>query len=127
MVAFAALLFDRPDSSGRVSAVKPRVSRTKPALFVMGIPPVVPGSGVTVLSINTLVSTSSITWRVTFSDPALDNVALVNISNYAFSPTLNIVSITPEAVANPTYVDIVTSEQVDSLLYTLTIHLVEKA
>jgi len=77
--------------------------------------------------IASVVSTSSTSWRVTFTVPVLDNAALRNALNYEFSPALSVVSVTPESATNPSYVDLETTEQKDAETYTLTIHLVEAA
>ena len=83
--------------------------------------------GVTISSIDVSSSTQI---RINFSVPVLDNPALVNTGNYQTAPSLTIVSVTPETGyvgPGPTYVDIVTSEQLDGQSYTLTIHNVEEA
>jgi len=74
-----------------------------------------------------LVSTSPTSWRVTFTLPALDCPALRCANSYEFSPDLEVFSVTPEDAENPLYVDIETSEQIDSQEYELTIHLIEAA
>lgn len=125
MVDFPALLADDyiPSDRWGYAQVATRVVRDKYALMAIGSPPSASPS----VEISSVVSTSPTTWRVTFSIPVLDNVALRAIVNYVFSPALTVVSITPEAVADPNYVDITTSEQLDGQSYTLTIHLVEAA
>lgn len=112
-----------PGNRWGYARVATRSIRNKYALMAVGNLPV----STQTVEISSVVSTSPTTWRVTFSVPVLDNAALAAIANYIFSPILIVVSIVPEAVANPGYVDITTSEQLDGQSYTLTIHLVEAA
>ena len=44
--------------------------------------------------------------RVTFSEPVINNFALINTENYIFTPSLIISSVTPENSINPSYVDL---------------------
>jgi hypothetical protein len=65
------------------------------------------------------VALSSTSIRVAFKYPALNNVALAVPGNYTITPPLTVYSVTPEAVASPTYVTLVIDEQADGQLYTL--------
>lgn len=74
--------------------------------------------GATLTPILSVVSTSPTSIRVTFGGPIVDNIALSSLGSYEVSPALELLSVTPEAVASPTYVDIVTAEQIDGQAYT---------
>lgn len=74
-----------------------------------------------------IAATSSTGIRVTFKYPALDNVALRVPGNYTITPPLAVYSVAPEAVASPTYVDLVIDEQADGQLYTLGLQRMVKA
>lgn len=126
MADFNAILVEQTGAAGirGPAQIAPRTTRDKYALLMLGTPPA-PAS--TQVSIQSMTSTSPTTWRVVFSNPVLDNVALRNAVNYTFSPDLDVVAVTPEAAAAPGYVDLETSEQKDGEAYTLTIHLVEAA
>lgn len=69
-----------------------------------------------ILSITALGAT---TIRVTFQYPATLNEALSAPGNYKITPTLAVNAVTPEAVSNPTYVDLEIDEQEDGVLYQL--------
>lgn len=84
-------------------------------------------TGVSISSIDVVSSTQL---RVNFSVPVKDNPALTTLANYETSPALTLISIMPEsgyAGEGPTYVDLVTSEQIDGQAYTFVIHNVEEA
>lgn len=53
---------------------------------------------------------SSTRVRMTFSDALVDKTELRDVANYSFDPFLDVVSVTPEAGGDPTYVDIRTNE-----------------
>lgn len=64
--------------------------------------------------------------RVTFSQPVLNNPALVASGNYQFTPSLTVSAITPEAVSSPNYVDIdFSTEMINGQSYTLKIEGIE--
>jgi hypothetical protein len=69
------------------------------------------------------VALSSVKVRITFDRPMLDDSALRNPSNYTLHPTagsavpIYYTTVEPESVAEPTYVDISTSEMTDGLPY----------
>lgn len=67
-------------------------------------------------------ATDSVTIRVTFSAPVIDNVALRNVSNWIITPSLTVQSVSPEAVTDPTYIDLTVEEMKDSESYTLEAH-----
>lgn len=68
------------------------------------------------------VATSEFVVRVSFDRPVLDNPALRSIINYAFTPSLTVISLAPEVVTNPNFVDVTVSEQVDATSYVVEIH-----
>ena len=68
------------------------------------------------------VATSEFVVRVSFDRPVLDNPALRSIINYEFTPSLTVISLVPEAVSNPNFVDVTVSEQVDSTSYVVEVH-----
>jgi hypothetical protein len=65
--------------------------------------------------------------RINFDDPAVDNAALRSRANYGIDNGLEVLSVTPEAVAEPTYVDLEISEQVTGVLYTVGFVQIERA
>ena len=90
------------------------------------LPGVTPGPLEVVLSVSITgaVASDSTTARVTFSGPATSDATLTDITNYALTkngadtgvlPT--VLSITPEAGPNPSYVDVITTEMSDSQGY----------
>lgn len=76
-------------------------------------------------------STSSTSFRITFSRGVIDNELLRWPVAYQIRDTrgelLPVYSVTPEAVPSPTYVDLVTREQLNLEPYTLRILEVESA
>lgn len=72
-------------------------------------------------------STDSTTVRVTFNVPVKDNPALSSPDCYEITPLLSVLDVTPEAVADPNYVDLTTAEQKQGENYTVEVHLVEAA
>lgn len=77
-------------------------------------------------SILTALATGTHVIRVTFDRAVLNNAALRNPRNYTFDPPLTAVLITPEAVANPTYVDVTLStEMIQGQAYDLDIEVIE--
>jgi hypothetical protein len=66
-----------------------------------------------------IVALSATTIRVAFQHPATLNEALSAPGNYKITPTLAVLVVTPEAVSNPTYVDLDIDEQEDGILYQL--------
>ena len=78
----------------------------------------------TTVAVSVLGSTSI---RVTFPQPAKNNSALIQAGNYVITPTLAVHSVTPEAIANPNYVDLEIDEQTTGLSYELEVQGVEKA
>ena len=81
----------------------------------------------------TLTRTSSTSFRVTFSAPVENNPWLSQAGNWAVrdtngvAPTLQVISSTPQAIANPTYVDLVTSEQRTGVNYEAEAFILETA
>ena len=65
--------------------------------------------------------------RVNFVVPAINNAALVNVGNYVITPTLTVYSVTPGGGGNPSYVDLVISEQKTGQSYTLTLQRIVRA
>jgi len=70
------------------------------------------------------------TVRVTFDTPMLDNTNLNDPSNYTFTPeaggaAVSGTGVTPEAVPNPTYVDVETIEHTDGIDYTVEVNNVQ--
>ncbi|MGW8177440.1 MAG: hypothetical protein ACWGQW_01370 [bacterium] len=70
------------------------------------------------------VTRSHIKIRVTFDQPMTNDSRLTSPSNYKLTPAtdgvpLFVQSVTPEAVTNPTYVDLVTNEMTDGQGYTV--------
>lgn len=66
-----------------------------------------------------ITATDSTHIRVTFKYAAVDNAALRAPGNYSITPPLSVYTVTPEAAASPTYVDLAIDEQDDGQLYTL--------
>lgn len=62
--------------------------------------------------------------RVTFTSPVINNFALTNVQNYQFSPSLTVLSVTPNTSIAPTYVDLAV-EGLTGQTYTLNILTVE--
>jgi hypothetical protein len=65
--------------------------------------------------------------RVIFPQPAKNNSALVQAGNYVITPSRNVYSVTPEAVAEPNYVDLEIDEQLTGVSYEIEVQGVEKA
>lgn len=83
------------------------------------------GAGAEISGIDVISSTQI---RVNFTNAVTDNPALSNVVNYETTPTLEIISATPESGYSgpgPTFVDLVTSEQLGGQEYDLTIHNIE--
>lgn len=72
-----------------------------------------------------VLSTTSI--QINFKYPLLDNFVLRSVDSYSLSPALTVHSVTPESVTNPNYVTLVTDEQQDGTLYTLSLAIVAAA
>jgi hypothetical protein len=74
------------------------------------------------------VALSSTSARVTFNEGMLANAALSDVGNYIVLPDLGgvsatVVTVIPEAVANPTYVDLLfAAEMTDGVDYTVTVN-----
>ena len=64
--------------------------------------------------------------RVTFSEPVLNNVALLATGSYVFVPSIIVSTVTPEAIANPNYVDLTVSGM-SGIAYTFDIKTIEAA
>jgi len=77
------------------------------------------------VSLVTVLSSTSI--RIRFLYPAFDNAALRSVANYLISPSLIVYSVTPQAITNPTYVDLVIDEQATGASYTVTLQRIVKA
>lgn len=75
--------------------------------------------------IASVVSLTPNSIRVTFSKSAVDNAALVNPDNYVITPTLGVYVVTPEAVANPGYVDLTIDEQKTGVAYQVELQRIE--
>ena len=90
------------------------------------------GGGAT-LSIASIVATSSTSLRITFSAPVLDTAVLRWVDAYVITtgtpgavvPTVE--AVTPEAVAEPNYVDLTTTEMTDGATYDVEVLTVEAA
>lgn len=82
------------------------------------------GTSPEVVSVSLVTSTSI---RVNFVVPAEDNDALSTPENYKVAPALTVHSVIPEAVASPTYVDLVIDEQEDGIAYSVTLQRIVKA
>lgn len=81
-------------------------------------------------TISTAVATSSTAVRASFDSPMLDNVALSDLTNYSISPTASgspvaVTAVVPEAVAEPTYVDLTVTEMTDGEGYEVTAQTIE--
>lgn len=101
----------------------PAVMNTKQVvLSLTGYLP--PGLSPGVHSITVL---SSISIRIRFDYPAMDNASLHYAGNYLIAPSLTVYSVTPETATNPTYVDLVIDEQVTGVAYTVTLQRIVKA
>lgn len=74
-----------------------------------------------------VVSLTPTSIRVSFVDPAVDNDALRSADSYKITPVRNVFSVTPENVAEPTYVDLEIDEQKTGVTYTLELQRLEKA
>jgi hypothetical protein len=74
-----------------------------------------------------VVSVSSTQIRVNFVKPALDNAALRSVGSYQITPALTIYSVSPEPVAEPTYVVLTISEQKTFQVYDLELIRIEAA
>lgn len=88
------------------------------------------------LHVLTVVSLTPFSVKVTFDAGTLNNVALIDPDLYVFTPhspiidtrpTLQVFTVTPEAVGNPTYVILATAEQTDGQVYDLDIKTIEAA
>jgi len=77
---------------------------------------------VSIVSVTVLSDTSI---RVNFNRGATDNEALSASANYVITPSLSVLSATPEPVASPSYVVLTTREMVDGETYTLAIKRVD--
>lgn len=74
------------------------------------------------VEIQSITPTSPTTVRVVFTLPVKRNPALEIPGNYIITPTLGVKSVTPENIANPTYVDLLVDEMKDGENYTIDIH-----
>lgn len=74
-----------------------------------------------------VVPVSSTQIRVNFLKPAVDNAALRSAGSYQITPSRNIYSVTPEAVANPTYVILTIDEQKTGEVYDMQLIRIEAA
>ncbi len=74
-----------------------------------------------------VVVIDEVTIRINFVSAAIDNQALRSLDNYVITPTLNVYSVTPEAVATPTYVDLVIDEQKTGVDYDVELQRIEAA
>jgi len=90
----------------------------------IGIAAPVPEIDLSISSIDVLNPTNL---RLNFDVPAKDNEALRSANNYVITPSLEIFSVTPEAVANPTHVVLTTAEQKQGESYALEIKIIEAA
>ena len=64
--------------------------------------------------------------RIYFSQPVINHFALVNTENYVFTPAITVLSVTPNMVLNPTYVDLSVQGMINTL-YSLNILTIEAA
>lgn len=76
-----------------------------------------------VVSIDSVTSIDENTIRVTFTDPLVDDDALKQPSNFVVTgdTTVDVLAATPEDVANPTFVDLTTTEHKQGGNYTVTV------
>lgn len=114
-----------PDSDYLINADRVRVISSHPATTPIEADLIQSESPVFDSVVVTVLSSTSI--RVTFPAPALNNSALVQPGNYVITPTLAVYSVTPEAIANPNYVDLEIDEQTTGLSYEVEVQGVEKA
>lgn len=81
--------------------------------------------------ISTITATSSTNIRVVFAAPMIDSPPLSYTAAYEVSSGVGhapeVLEVTPEAVANPTYVDLTVQEMRDGVTYDLTIHQIEES
>jgi hypothetical protein len=77
--------------------------------------------------VSAAVALTSTSVRVTFNEAMASNAALSDVSNYSILPDLGgvsatVIAVIPEAVANPTYVDLIlAAEMTDGVDYTVTV------
>jgi hypothetical protein len=72
--------------------------------------------------ISAIAATSPTTIRINFSLPVTRSPALTLPDNYEITPTLKVLSVVPENVTNPNYVDLITEEMREGENYTITIY-----
>lgn len=82
-----------------------------------GVPPA--PSAAAPIQILSVIPTDEVTIRVTFVSAAANNAALVSPDSWEITPSLSVLSVTPEAVGSPTYVDLTIEEMLDAQAYTL--------
>jgi hypothetical protein len=105
-------------------ATRVKVVRTHPATTPIDADLITSSAGVSP-GVAGVVAQSSTAIRVTFERAAVDNAALRNAGNYAITPSLTIVSVTPEIAVSPSYVDLEVSEQTTGVNYTVTLVRIE--
>ena len=62
-----------------------------------------------VLSITSIQALSNDTVRITFSESVVNSAPLLEPDNYIFTPSLTVLSVSPGAITDPTYVDLTVS------------------
>ena len=77
--------------------------------------------------ISTITVLSSTSLKVEFTLPIKNNVTVTMPEVYEITPYLEVISVTAEDVADPTYVMLTTAEQKDGESYTITIQRIEEA
>lgn len=65
--------------------------------------------------------------RIEFSAPVVSNPAMLQLGNYATQPQLEVRSVLPEPVSDPTYVILETSEQRTGINYAVFVYRIEAA
>ena len=79
----------------------------------------------------TLTRTSSTSFRVSFDRPVVNNPYLTIPANWSVrdeagvAPPLQVISVTPEGVGAPSYIDLVTSEQRTGVQYIAEAYILE--
>lgn len=78
-------------------------------------------------SIASVTRVSPTVIRITFDRAMRLNVALVTAANYVIDPSLVVLNVTPEPVAQPTYVDLTLEEQLQGESYDIEAQRIEGA
>lgn len=125
MAQWQATIVDVPDEEYMARGIG--IVQTHPAItpWRADLAKVAPPAPI-VLSIDNVTTPDSTTVRIDFNVAAKDNVALRTPDNYVVTPTLEVLSVSPEAGGSPTYVLLTTEEQKQNENYSVEIQNVVK-